>query len=128
MTGGIDAVRRIMSGGVDVDLPEPNHAERTVPTSKGRSTAPGRQFTGEQAKPSEASVEHLLFHFKTLARKAPSEWDRKFARSILRCAKRPEWSPSPRQLYVMRQMVAAMFDSETIDLIETDEGGSNSGA
>lgn len=79
-------------------------------------------------RPAARSVDELLFHFRSLARKAPDEWDRKFARSILRCAKRESWEPSPRQLYVMHQLVNRMFgapvnDAPDIDLIERDEGG-----
>ena len=68
------------------------------------------------------SLDELLFHFRSLARKAPSDWERSFARSILRASKRPSWQPSDKQLRIMHRMVADMFVAEP-DLIDTGMGG-----
>lgn len=58
-------------------------------------------------------LDHLLFTIETLARRAPTEWERTFARSILRQAKKPNWRPSARQEAEMLRMEAALWGRET---------------
>ncbi len=54
-------------------------------------------------------IEELLFHMKTIARQASSEWEANFARSVLRQAKKPTWNPSEKQLWTMQRMVSDLF-------------------
>ncbi len=71
-------------------------------------------------------LEELLFHMRTMARSG-SEWEAKFARSILRQAKRSTWNPSDKQQQIMQRMVSEMFThsgisaSDDIDLIDTGD-------
>ncbi len=41
-----------------------------------------------------------------------NEWARSFALSIGRQSKRPDWRPSPKQAWIMRQMVQELFEPE----------------
>lgn len=71
-------------------------------------------------------LEELLFHMRTMAR-SRSDFEAKFARSILKQAKRPTWNPSDKQQQIMQRMVSEMFTysgvsvSDDIDLIENYE-------
>ena len=72
------------------------------------------------------ALDHLLFSMETLARRAPTEWERTFARSILRHAKKPSWRPSARQEAEMLRMEAALWGRETCPvLIEVEEVGAS---
>lgn len=67
----------------------------------------------------------VLFHLGTIAR-IGSDWERGFARSILRQSRNPGWRPSARQLETMRGLVDQMFSrrepgADDFDVIE--EGG-----
>lgn len=79
----------------------------------------------------ERSLEELLYHMKSIARVASSDWERNFARSILRHARRPSWEPTTRQEQVMRRLVSEKMShnsNDTADNIEVieefAEGGS----
>lgn len=67
-------------------------------------------------------LDELLYHMKTLARSGDSEWERNFARSVLRHSKRPTWRPTPKQERIMQEMVIEMFDQSDSDLIDRDAG------
>lgn len=69
----------------------------------------------------ERRLDELLWWMKSIAGKAPEEWERTFARSILRHAKRLSWTPSKKQLWMMRQLVEEhIAASEGAQLIEAD--------
>lgn len=71
-------------------------------------------------------LEEALLRMAMLARRAPTEWERGFARSILRSAKRPAWRPSEKQQRVMRRMIAALFEgNEAPVLFEVEEVGAS---
>ena len=55
------------------------------------------------------SVEELLFHMRTVVRNADNAWAKDFARSILAQAKRPGWTPSPKQEALMQRLAAELF-------------------
>lgn len=70
-------------------------------------------------------LETLPFRMEALARRAPNEWERTFARSILRHAKRPTWRPTARQEQVMRRMADSLFRADPAPiLIEEEERAS----
>jgi hypothetical protein len=54
-------------------------------------------------------TERLLFHMPTVAERATNTWAQGFASSIVRQSRRHNWRPSPKQLTVMRRLVAEMF-------------------
>lgn len=74
----------------------------------------------------ERSLSELLWWMKSLAGKAPSEWARNFARSMLRQGKRPDWEPTPKQLRIMRQLVTEHLgglnatEADDLQLIEME--------
>lgn len=77
-------------------------------------------------QPELIELEVALLRMATLARRAPTEWERNFARSILRNAKRPAWRPSEKQQRVMRRMIAALFEADVAPvLIEVEEAGAS---
>ncbi|PJN95993.1 hypothetical protein CNY89_05175 [Amaricoccus sp. HAR-UPW-R2A-40] len=82
-------------------------------------------FNVERAmQPELIELEEMLLRMGPLARRAPTEWERRFARSILRNAKRPAWRPSEKQQRVMRRMIAALFEgNEAPVLFEVEEVG-----
>lgn len=59
------------------------------------------------ATPSE--VERLLWHMPACAAQAQNEWARSFAVDMARRAHWRRWRPSPKQVAVMRRMVADLF-------------------
>ena len=61
------------------------------------------------APATNAEIERLIWHMPTVARQASNGWARDFALSIKRQAHRKSWRPSPKQLELMRRMVAEMF-------------------
>jgi len=71
-------------------------------------------------------LEEQLFHMRTMACSG-NEWEANFARSILRQAKRPTWSPSEKQQQIMQRLVSEMFTHsgvsahDDIDLIDTGD-------
>lgn len=55
--------------------------------------------------PSDA-LDFMLFRLgETLRSGFLSEWERGFVRSILRHAKRPAWTPTPKQLRMMKRVL-----------------------
>lgn len=62
-------------------------------------------------------VERLLHHMPAVACNATNTWARDFAQSVQRQAKRRGWTPSPKQLSVMRGLVSDLFAHAS------DEGG-----
>lgn len=56
-----------------------------------------------------AEVERLLHHMPTVASLAENEWAAGFAKSIARQSHRPGWNPTPKQLSMMRKLVADLF-------------------
>ncbi|KZX94487.1 MULTISPECIES: hypothetical protein [unclassified Sulfitobacter] len=62
-----------------------------------------------QKAASGAEIERLLHHLPTVAQLAEEPWVEGFAKSVLKQSRRRGWSPSPRQLPVMRQLVNALF-------------------
>ncbi len=61
----------------------------------------------------EAELDELLtLHWPRVMRRAMSgeldEWERGFARSIARHAKRPSWMPTRKQAAVMRRLVSEL--------------------
>lgn len=69
-------------------------------------------------------IERLLHHMPSVARLAENEWASGFARSIIGQSRRKRgWSPSPKQLSVMRALVSDLFANvpDKIDLIERED-------
>ncbi len=67
-------------------------------------------------------VDRLLFNWRRVIADTQG-WARGFALSIQRDRKKPGWMPSPKQLAMMRRMVAELPASggeELADLIERD--------
>ena len=56
-----------------------------------------------------SEIERLLYHMPTVAQCSDSEWAAGFAKSILGHCKRRGWKPSPKQLGMMRSLVADLF-------------------
>lgn len=61
--------------------------------------------------PRDRSVEECLHHWRAVIGAERDDWTRSFALSIARQAKRRNWKPSPRQLGVMRRLVADLFNN-----------------
>lgn len=69
----------------------------------------------------ERSLDELLHHWRAVIGAAPKGFSRDFALSIQRHRRRPDWQPTPKQLALMRQMVAELFthvDAGEVQLIE----------
>lgn len=60
---------------------------------------------------SSAEIERLLFHLATVARIATNDRTKGFAQSITRQSYRRGWTPSAKQLPVMRELVSNLFNS-----------------
>ncbi|WP_232830404.1 hypothetical protein [Oceanicella sp. SM1341] len=76
--------------------------------------------------PGGHSLDELLYYMRSVAGRSDNEWERNFARSMLRHGKRTTWHPSPKQERIMRRMVSEMLTDEDASLIDdesTDEGG-----
>lgn len=56
-----------------------------------------------------AEIERLLHHMPTVARLAENQWAKGFAQSVVKQSYRKGWKPSPKQLSVMRSLVADLF-------------------
>ena len=63
--------------------------------------------------PSE--VECLLFHWPVVMQRAKSEFTRGFSASIARVSRRRGWTPSPKQLPIMRELVNDIFTANDTD-------------
>lgn len=71
----------------------------------------------------ERSVEECLYWFPTIAKTATNEWAQNFAHSVMAQSRRRGWKPTPKQLAMMRRMVAELFtalrdDDDDLPLIE----------
>ena len=62
-------------------------------------------------------IDELLHHMPAVARDADNTWAANFARSILGQAKRPGWTPSPKQEALMQGLVSELF-THTDDIME----------
>lgn len=54
-------------------------------------------------------IERLLHHLQTIHQRPQSEFAESFAGSILKQSRRRNWSPSEKQLGVMRKLVSELF-------------------
>ena len=54
-------------------------------------------------------LERLLHHMAAVRDSAENEWAAGFAKSILGQSRRRAWKPSPKQLSMMRKLVADLF-------------------
>ena len=65
------------------------------------------------------TVEELAFHMPSVIQHAESNWAKGFAQSIVAQSRRRNWNPSPKQIGVMRRLVADLFtEPEDFELIE----------
>ena len=58
-------------------------------------------------RPSE--VERLLFHWPVVMHRATTDFTRGFSASIAKASRRRGWTPSPKQLPIMRELVSDLF-------------------
>ncbi|SNT23390.1 hypothetical protein [Antarctobacter heliothermus] len=58
---------------------------------------------------SSDEIERLIYYMPTVAERARGEWAHRFATSIVKQSKRPNWRPSPKQSSMMSRLVAEMF-------------------
>ncbi len=77
-----------------------------------------------QKAASGAEVERLLHHLPTVAQLAEEAWAKGFAQSVLKQSRRKGWTPSAKQLPVMRGLVNDLFtrasdDEEEFNPIES---------
>ena len=54
-------------------------------------------------------IDRLVYHMASVATYATNEWASGFAKSIQRQSRRRGWRPSPKQLNLMRDLVADLF-------------------
>jgi hypothetical protein len=73
-----------------------------------------------------SEVERLLFHWPVVMQQANSDFIRGFSASIAKASRRRGWTPSPKQLPIMRELVRDLFtqapghdQEEDFDLIES---------
>ncbi|WP_054304655.1 hypothetical protein [Gemmobacter sp. LW-1] len=70
----------------------------------------------------ERSVAECLYWLPTIAKTATNEWAQTFAASIMAQSRRRGWKPTPKQLAMMRRMVAELFvhraDDDDLPVIE----------
>ena len=65
------------------------------------------------------TVEELAFHMPAVAQHAENTWAKGFAKSIVAQSRRKNWTPSPKQIGVMRRLVADLFtEPDDFELIE----------
>ena len=62
-----------------------------------------------QTQNTALSLEEILFWWPSIIRRASNDWAKGFARSILKCSRRRNWQPTPKQLSIMRRMVSELF-------------------
>ena len=70
-------------------------------------------------KPVPDEIERLLHHMPAVADLAENDWAAMFAKSVTRQSYRKNWAPSPKQLGLMRKLVADLFAYGP----DTDQGG-----
>lgn len=78
-------------------------------------------MSAERGYTGDPEVDQLLFRWRRVIADAEDEWTRGFALSIQRARKRSGWTPSTRQLSVMRRLVAELppgAGEDDPDLIE----------
>lgn len=68
-----------------------------------------------QKAASGAEIERLLHHLPTVAQLAEETWAKGFALSVLKQSRRRGWTPSAKQLPVMRQLVNDLFSRASDD-------------
>ena len=61
-------------------------------------------------------IERLLHHMPTVAQTAKNDWTKGFAQSVVKQARRKGWSPSGKQLAVMRELVSDLFAHGAFDM------------
>lgn len=67
----------------------------------------------------QRSLDELIHHMGAVRDRAPNDWVRNFAGSVLRQSRNRKWKPSPKQVGMMRRLVSELFsEHEEIDLIE----------
>jgi hypothetical protein len=72
----------------------------------------------------ERSAQECLYWFPTIAKTATNTWAQSFAHSVMAQSRRRGWKPTPKQLAMMRKLVAEFFrsvrndDGEDFSLIE----------
>ena len=65
------------------------------------------------------SVEERAFHMPAVAQQSENTWAKGFATSIVRQSRSHNWKPSPKQIGVMRRLVADLFtEPDDFELIE----------
>ena len=65
------------------------------------------------------TIEELAFHMPAVAQHTENTWVKEFAGSIFVQSRRRNWKPSPRQIGVMRRLVAELFtEPDDFELIE----------
>ena len=68
------------------------------------------------------TVDELAFHMRVVAAHAENEWEAGLANSILAQARDPNWNPTPKQLGMMRCLVADLFsEAEDFEVIEEQQ-------
>ncbi len=68
-----------------------------------------------QKAASGAEIERLLHHLPTVARLAKETWAKGFALSVLKQSRRRGWTPSAKQLPLMRGLVNDLFTRASDD-------------
>lgn len=73
---------------------------------------------------SAAEIERLLFFMPSVALHAEKTWAKDFALSVSKQSRRRNWTPSHKQLSVMRGLVSDLFahssdDGGDLELIES---------
>jgi hypothetical protein len=68
-----------------------------------------------------AEIERLVHYMPILVRDGGvSEWERKFAASIIHRSRRTSFVPTDKQIGVMKRMVDAFQDRQADELVESD--------
>lgn len=74
---------------------------------------------------SQPCLDELLFSMKAIVRRNIGNFAGDFAKSILRQSKRADWTPTPKQLALMRRLVFEHYtggaQSDDLDVIEREE-------
>ena len=60
-------------------------------------------------KPTPSEIERLIHHMPSVAIHAENTWAKGFAQSVVKQARRKNWTPSLKQLSVMRALVSDLF-------------------
>ena len=68
-----------------------------------------------QKAASGAEIERLLHHLPTVAQLAEQPWIEGFAKSVLKQSRRKGWTPSAKQLPIMRGLVNDLFTRASDD-------------